>query len=122
MAAQLCILTAGPRDTLWGVVVCRSYVTPTDTEYIPTGAFEAVLGTPYDFEVDNSIGARINELNNVPIGYDINYVLFGLTGPESKAATINCNVVDEYAPLIHVQMQSAAETYSGALFHAASPQ
>ena len=47
---------------------------------IPTGRILDVSGTPYDFRKKTSIGARIDQL---PDGYDINYVLEQYDG--------NCN-------------------------------
>lgn len=52
--------------------------TPVDKQLIPTGAIVPVKGTPYDFTKQTIIGKRIN---NVPGGYDINFVL---DQPKSK--------------------------------------
>lgn len=46
--------------------------TPVDTTLIPTGELKPVKGTPFDFTTPTAIGARIN---NVPGGYDHNFVL-----------------------------------------------
>jgi aldose 1-epimerase len=54
-----------------------SRYTPTDDTLIPTGKFEPVRGTPYDFTKPEKIGARIDQLKGDPGGYDINYVLDG---------------------------------------------
>lgn len=54
------------------VQIFGSHITPVDKSLIPTGQFEAVKGTPYDFLEPHTVGSRINEL---PFGYDINYVL-----------------------------------------------
>jgi aldose 1-epimerase len=48
------------------------YYTPVDSGLIPTGKLEAVLGTPFDFNFPEKIGARIDQ---VPGGYDHNFVL-----------------------------------------------
>ncbi|XP_060670095.1 uncharacterized protein LOC132800445 [Ziziphus jujuba] len=49
-----------------------SSVTPVDKNLIPTGKIVPVKGTPYNFLASHEIGSLINEL---PDGYDINYVL-----------------------------------------------
>lgn len=54
------------------VQIFASKITPTDKNLIPTGKFEKVIGTPYDFLEPHTVGSQINELPN---GYDINYVL-----------------------------------------------
>lgn len=46
--------------------------TPVDTTLIPTGELKRVNGTPFDFTTPTAIGARID---NVPGGYDHNFVL-----------------------------------------------
>lgn len=46
--------------------------TPVDTTLIPTGKLQPVAGTPFDFRQPHKIGERIN---NVPGGYDHNFVL-----------------------------------------------
>ncbi len=46
--------------------------TPTDEELIPTGEIKSVKGTPLDFTMPKRIGDRVDEL---PVGYDHNYVL-----------------------------------------------
>lgn len=49
-----------------------SRITPVDGNLIPTGQIVPIKGTPYDFLQSHPIGSKINEL---PGGYDINYVL-----------------------------------------------
>lgn len=49
-----------------------SRITPVDGNLIPTGQIVPIKGTPYDFLQSHPIGSKINEL---PDGYDINYVL-----------------------------------------------
>lgn len=49
-----------------------SNITPVDSELIPTGQIVPVRGTPYDFLQPAVIGSQINGL---PDGYDINYVI-----------------------------------------------
>jgi aldose 1-epimerase len=46
--------------------------TPVDDTQIPTGELKSVKGTPFDFTSPTAIGARIDQ---VPPGYDHNYVL-----------------------------------------------
>lgn len=46
--------------------------TPVDENQIPTGELKSVKGTPFDFTTPTPIGQRIDE---VPPGYDHNYVL-----------------------------------------------
>lgn len=66
-----------------------SKVTPVDDTLIPTGEIRDIRGSPYDFLEPRTIGSRINEL---PYGYDINYVLDG-TGTEhlKKVAMVQEN-------------------------------
>jgi aldose 1-epimerase len=45
---------------------------PVDKTLIPTGELASVTGTPFDFTVSHSIGARLSE---VGIGYDHTFVL-----------------------------------------------
>lgn len=52
--------------------IFASQITPVDDSLIPTGKFEKVKGTPYDFLKPRTVGSRIKDL---PKGYDINYVL-----------------------------------------------
>ncbi|XP_074321002.1 uncharacterized protein LOC141657615 [Silene latifolia] len=54
------------------VQIFASHITPVDNQLIPTGKFEAVKGTPFDFLKPHTVGSRINKLSG---GYDINYVL-----------------------------------------------
>ncbi|KAL9247722.1 hypothetical protein vseg_021124 [Gypsophila vaccaria] len=54
------------------VQIFASQITPVDNALIPTGKFEAVRGTPFDFLKPHTVGSRINEISG---GYDINYVL-----------------------------------------------
>ncbi|XP_010256040.1 PREDICTED: aldose 1-epimerase-like [Nelumbo nucifera] len=56
------------------VQIFGSHITPVDKELIPTGKIAPVKGTPYDFREKHTVGCRIDQLPN---GYDINYVLDG---------------------------------------------
>lgn len=67
------------------VQIMGSQITVVDSQNIPTGEFASVKGTPYDFLEPRSVGSRINQL---PKGYDINYVLDGERGRKMKLAAI----------------------------------
>ncbi|KAK2076233.1 hypothetical protein QBZ16_001165 [Prototheca wickerhamii] len=62
------------------LVIHGEHYTPVNEVQIPTGEIAPVKGTPFDFTTEHAIGDRIND---VPGGYDHNYVLFGL-GPEAR--------------------------------------
>jgi aldose 1-epimerase len=49
--------------------------TPVDATLIPTGEIKAVAGTPMDLRKWTVIGAKIQAVGGVPVGYDHNYVL-----------------------------------------------
>jgi aldose 1-epimerase len=58
--------------------IAASRFTPVDRTLIPTGAFAAVEGTPFDFRTPVTIGARIDadhEQIRLARGYDHNFVL-----------------------------------------------
>jgi aldose 1-epimerase len=59
--------------------------TPVDSTLIPTGVLQPVKGTPFDFTTATAIGARIN---NVPGGYDHNFVLNNKDGSLKLAAVL----------------------------------
>ncbi|RDX86306.1 Aldose 1-epimerase, partial [Mucuna pruriens] len=72
------------------VQIFGSKITPVDDKLIPTGEFEPVKGTPYDFLELRKVGSRINELPGL---YDINYVLDGDSSKHfRKVATVKDNV------------------------------
>lgn len=52
--------------------ITADHYTPVDSTLIPTGEIKSVKGTAFDFTKPQKIGARINE---VPGGYDHNFVL-----------------------------------------------
>lgn len=54
------------------LTVFSDCITPTDSDWIPTGEIKAIAGTEYDFREPRRVGERINE---IPFGYNINYVL-----------------------------------------------
>ncbi len=65
------------------VTIPADMITPVDSNFIPTGAFMKVAGTPLDFNRPTAIGARIKssdgQLKN-GLGYDHNYVIRKKTG------------------------------------------
>lgn len=72
------------------VQIFGSKITPVDKNLIPTGKFESVKGTPYDFLEPRSVGSRIEKLPG-GYGYDINYVLdvgLGRNGSSLKHAAV----------------------------------
>lgn len=73
-----------------------SYVTPVDATRIPTGSFEPVVGTPFDFSEPQRIGRRISEVPGPPpTGYDVNYVLWGRDEAAALEETIDCRALLE---------------------------
>jgi aldose 1-epimerase len=54
--------------------------TPVDANLIPTGELAPVKGTPLDFTTPTAIGARFDQLQGDPVGYDHNFVLRGGSG------------------------------------------
>ena len=54
------------------IMIKAEKFTPVDNESIPTGEIKSVAGTPYDFRKPFAIGEKINQ---IPRGYDMNYVL-----------------------------------------------
>ncbi len=50
-------------------------ITPVDAHLIPTGKFQPVDGTPWDFRQAKAIGTDLRAAGGDPIGYDHNYVL-----------------------------------------------
>ncbi|KAK9116839.1 hypothetical protein Sjap_015786 [Stephania japonica] len=62
-----------------------SRITPVDNSLIPTGKIISIKGTPYDFLLPHTVGSRINEL---PHGYDINYVIDGHSHHSSKKVAV----------------------------------
>lgn len=59
------------------------HYTPVNKDGIPTGKIVPVKGTPFDFTDEHTIGERIEQ---VPGGYDHNYVLFNM-GPQASTLT-----------------------------------
>ncbi|XP_020105087.1 aldose 1-epimerase-like [Ananas comosus] len=71
------------------VQIFGSHITPVDRNLIPTGEIAPVEGTPYDFREPRTVGSGID---NVPGGYDINYVL---DGPADGQGVKKVAVVEE---------------------------
>jgi aldose 1-epimerase len=57
------------------VEIHANWYTPVDDTLIPTGELKAVKGTPFDFTTPHTIGERIKEVGDKPVGYDHNLVL-----------------------------------------------
>lgn len=49
--------------------------TPVNDQLIPTGQLALVDGTPFDFRRPTTIGARVQQIQAKPVGYDHNFVL-----------------------------------------------
>lgn len=100
-AATPCNLThhsyfnlAGKGDVLNHVVTINAdKFTPTDAGSIPTGELRRVRGTPFDFTIPTTIGARINnDYDQLTLGkgYDHNWVINQTSpGVLTKAATVS---------------------------------
>jgi aldose 1-epimerase len=62
--------------------------TPTDATAIPTGAFEPVAGTPFDFRHATPIGLRVRDGRSAQLrygrGYDHNWVVSRHQAPASR--------------------------------------
>ncbi|XP_028806449.1 aldose 1-epimerase-like [Neltuma alba] len=69
------------------VQIFGSKITPVNSQLIPTGKFQSVRGTPYDFLKPRTVGSRIKQLPKTK-GYDMNYVLDGEYGKKLKLAAI----------------------------------
>lgn len=68
------------------LVLNAAHYTPADDTFIPTGEIAPVAGTPVDFTTPTAIGARIDQ---VPGGYDLNYVLNDTSTNLHHAATVS---------------------------------
>lgn len=70
--------------------------TATDKDLIPTGILAPVEGTPLDFRIPQTIGARIEQKDFAPIqygnGYDHNFVVDGPPGTLRLAARVTAPV------------------------------
>ncbi len=68
------------------LIINAANYTPADETFIPTGEIAPVAGTPVDFTAPAAIGARIDQ---VPGGYDLNYVLNDTSTDLHHAATVS---------------------------------
>ena len=68
------------------LMINAAHYTPADDTFIPTGEIAPVAGTPVDFIEATAIGARIDQ---VPGGYDLNYVLNDTSTNLHHAATVS---------------------------------
>jgi len=79
-------LTGGKRDILeQELMVDADRFTPVDDRLIPTGELKSVKNSPMDFTKPKTIGSRIDQ---VPGGYDHNYVLNSGGGTLALAAKV----------------------------------
>ncbi len=73
------------------VVLQAARFIPTDAGSIPTGEIKSVAGTPFDFRIPFTIGARINNDDQqlkFGNGYDHTWVINGRMGLLRQAATV----------------------------------
>jgi aldose 1-epimerase len=78
--------SGGGRDILGHELTLNAdRYTPVDAGLIPTGELRAVKGSPMDFTTPQTIGSRIDQ---VPGGYDHNFVLNGGGGVMALAARV----------------------------------
>lgn len=72
------------------LLINADHYTPVDATLIPTGAIDAVEGTPMDFRTPTAIGERINdgtfEQLVLGLGYDHNWVLSRQTDDDLELA------------------------------------
>jgi aldose 1-epimerase len=86
-------LSGDPAKTILDeeLMIDADKITPVDSGLIPTGEFESVAGTPFDFRKMTTIGSRINEDNaqlKICRGYDMNWVLNNYTKKVRKVAEV----------------------------------
>ncbi|KAL0030465.1 hypothetical protein WJX79_007594 [Trebouxia sp. C0005] len=77
------------------VSINAAYITPVTHHLIPTGAFMPVADTPYDLNNSTRLSHNVQQVCLDCCRYDINYVLFGLTGEEAKEKMLYGKVWDE---------------------------
>lgn len=65
-----------PRITDHRLRLCASHYTPGDP-MVPTGEEREVVGTPFDFTAEKTIGRDLEAAGGTPVGYDHNFVVDG---------------------------------------------
>ncbi|KAL3151876.1 hypothetical protein ABBQ38_012837 [Trebouxia sp. C0009 RCD-2024] len=115
------------------VTIQASYITPVDKQLIPMGVFMPVAGTPYNLNNSTRLSHNIHQGGGLPDGYDINYVLFGLTGEQAKDKMLHGKVWDEPQPAVKISSPTTGITlevattspglqfYSGGLLSVGAP-
>ncbi len=84
---------------------------PVDAVLIPTGEVARVTGTPLDFTKPEKIGARLDQIQATPVGYDHCFVLRGQAGQMHLAARVQ-DPASGRVMEIHTT-QPALQFYSG---------
>jgi aldose 1-epimerase len=79
-------LDASPDICSHHLMIAGDFITPTDSDLIPTGEVRSVADTPFDFRGLRPVGA--SQLLECRTAYDVNYVLKGCAGELSHAATL----------------------------------
>ncbi len=59
-------------------------ILPVDAHGIPSGKFQAVAGTPWDFRTPKAVGTDLRAAGGDPVGYDHNYVLKAGAAPAAE--------------------------------------
>ena len=93
------------------VMIDASTFTPVDSTLIPTGKFQPVKGTPFDFTTATTIDKSVNDSADQQIkfgnGYDHNFVLNTKGNLDKKAAEVTGDqsgiVMDVYTSQIGLQ-------------------
>lgn len=70
------------------LMVAADKYLPVDAVLIPTGQVADVAGTPLDFTKPERIGARLDQIQADPVGYDHCFVLRGPAGKMQLAAKV----------------------------------
>jgi aldose 1-epimerase len=106
--------------------IYAAHYTPVDATLIPTGRIDPVEGTPFDFRLPNTIGARINDSTNQQIkfghGYDHNYVLDDPINPKDHlriAAGVRADQSD--ITMTVMTDQPGIQFYSGNFLQGTNP-
>jgi aldose 1-epimerase len=70
------------------LMLAADHYLPVDSTLIPTGEKKSVQGTPFDFTQPERIGARIDQVEGDPPGYDHCFVLRSQDGSLAMAARV----------------------------------